>query len=141
MENGTISMMGRASKAVSNYGRGTGSALLAAAASMAMTCSAQALVINATYDTSVNNAPAGFVAAFQSAINFFQNTLSDPITINIGVGWGEVGGYSVAPGALGESESYLVGYYSYNQVRNALSADAKSSADFTALSGLPVADP
>jgi hypothetical protein len=44
----------------------------------------------------------GFIAAVQTAINFFQSTFSVPITVNIGVGWGEAGGYSIGSGALGE---------------------------------------
>src|SRR4051812_1157202 len=90
---------------------------------------AAAPVINASYDSSVNSAPAGFRPAFQSVISFFETTFIDPITINIGVGWGEVGGSPVGSGALGQSLTYLAGYYGYGQLRNALIADAKSSAD------------
>ena len=100
-----------------------------------------ALVINPTYDTSVSSAPAGFKTAFQSAVGYFQTTFSDPITVNINVGWGEIAGNSIASGALGESITYLAGYYSYGQVRNALTADRKSAADTTALASLPAADP
>ena len=118
-----------------------GPGLLAALAALGLNCSAEALVVNATYDSSVNSAPAGFKTAFQSAIGFFQSTFSDPVTINLNVGWGEIGGSAVAAGALGESETYLAGYYSYGQVRNALIADRKSSADMTAVGSLPVTDP
>jgi hypothetical protein len=103
--------------------------------------SATALVINANYDTSVNSAPAGFATAFQGVIDFFQSTFTDPITVNIGVGWGEVGGYTISAGALGQSQTYLAGYYSYGKVRDALIADAKSSADSTAVASLPSTDP
>jgi hypothetical protein len=102
--------------------------------------SAAALVINASYDTSVNSAPGAFKTAFQSVIDFFQRTFIDPITVNIGVGWGEVGGSSVSAGALGQNQTYLVSS-NYGQVRNALIADAKSSADSSAVSSLPSADP
>lgn len=115
--------------------------LAAAAAVLGLSCSAQALVINASYDMSVNGAPAGFKSALQTAIGFFQSTFSDPITINIGFGWGEVGGYSIGSGALGQSQTYLVGYYTYGQVRTALIADSKSSADATAVASLPARDP
>jgi hypothetical protein len=113
---------------------------LAAVASLA-SGSAAALVINASYDTSVERAPAGFKTAFQSVVNFFQSTFTDPITVNLGVGWGEVGGYSISAGALGQSQTYLAGYYNYGQVRNALIADAKSASDSTAVSSLPSTDP
>jgi hypothetical protein len=99
------------------------------------------MVINANYDSSVNSAPAGFKTAFQSVVNYFDNMFSDPITVNIGVGWGEVGGSTISAGALGESETYLAGYYSYSQVRNAMISDARSSADQAAVASLPTADP
>ena len=102
---------------------------------------AEALVINANYDSSVNNAPAGFKTAFQSAVNFFTSTFSDPITVNLGVGWGEVGGSTISAGVLGESQTYLAGYYSYSQVRNAMISDARSSSDQTAVASLSAADP
>jgi hypothetical protein len=103
--------------------------------------SALALVINPTYDSSVSSAPAAFKTAFQSAVNYFQTSFSDPATVNINVGWGEIAGGSIASGALGESMTYLAGYYSYGEVRNALIADRKSAADATATASLPAADP
>jgi hypothetical protein len=114
---------------------------LTGAAVLVMTGSAEAVVIDATYDSSVNSAPAGFKSAFQDALNYFDSTFSNPITVNIDVGWGEIGGSSISAGALGESETYLAGYYSYGQVRSAMISDARSSADQTAVSSLPTGDP
>ena len=114
---------------------------LAGLASMAASGSAEALVINTSYDGSINSAPAGFSSAFQTAVNFFQSTFTDPITVNIKVGWGEIGGSAIASGALGESQTYLAGYYSYNTVRNAMIRDAKTSADRSAVASLPSIDP
>jgi hypothetical protein len=114
---------------------------LAGLASLAASGSAEALVINASYDTSVNSAPAGFTSAFQTAVNYLQSTFTDPITVNIKVGWDEIGGSAIATGALGESQTYLAGYYSYNTVRNAMISDARSSADWTAIASLPSIDP
>jgi hypothetical protein len=48
------------------------------------------------------SAPPGCKAAFQYAINDYQNTYSDPITINLIVGWGGANGQPFAPGFLGE---------------------------------------
>jgi hypothetical protein len=118
----------------------SGLAYVVAFAALGLTGSANALVINASYDSSVSSAPTGFKTAFQSAIGFFQSTFADPITINLKVGWGEIDGSTIASGALGQSETYLAGYYSYGQVRNALIADRKSSADTTAIGSLPAAD-
>ena len=116
-------------------------AALAGASVLAMSGSADALVIDATYDSSVSSAPAGFKTAFQDAVNYFDATFSNPVTVNIDIGWGEVGGSSISAGALGESETYLAGYYSYGQVRNALISDARSAADQSAVASLPAADP
>jgi hypothetical protein len=130
------SPMPRAAKA----GKLRGPALLAGAVALAVSWSAQALVINPIYDASVSNAPSGFRNAFQSAINFYQSTFADPITISINVGWGEVGGTPLPSGGLGASSTNLL-FSTYSQVRNALSADQKSSSDFTAVAGLPSVDP
>lgn len=111
------------------------------AAALIAAGSAEALVINPTYDSSVNSAPAGFKTAFQDAVNYFDSTFSNPVTVNIGVGWGEIGGSAIGGGALGESETYLAGYYSYGQVRNAMISDARSSADQSAIASLPASDP
>jgi hypothetical protein len=114
---------------------------LAGLASMAASGSAEALLINTSYDSSINSAPAGFSSAFQTAVNFFQSTFRDSITVNIKVGWGEIGGRAIASGALGQSQTYLAGYYSYDTVRNAMISDARSSADWTAVASLPPSDP
>ncbi len=116
-------------------------ALLVTPMALALNGPAEAMVINVNYDSSVGSAPAGFTSAFQNAVSFFDTTFSNPITVNIGVGWGEVGGSTISAGALGESETYLAGYYSYSQVRNALISDARSSADKAAVATLAVADP
>ena len=102
---------------------------------------ARALVFNVTYDSSVVSAPAAFQTAFQDAINLYQTTYTDPITINIDVGWGEVDGNPLNPGNLGQSRTNQPGNFTYSQVRNALISDAKSAADFQAISTLGVTDP
>jgi peptidoglycan hydrolase-like protein with peptidoglycan-binding domain len=102
---------------------------------------ARALVFDVTYDPSVVSAPAAFQTAFQDAINLYQTTYTDPITINIDVGWGEVDGNPLNPGNLGQSRTNQPGNFTYSQVRNALISDAKSAADFQAISTLGVTDP
>lgn len=80
---------------------------------------AQALTFNVSYDASVGSAPTGFTPAFQNAIGYFQNTFSNPININLNVGWGEVNGQPLNSGSLGGSSSYFVNY-DYATVRTAL---------------------
>jgi len=81
---------------------------------------AQALTFNVSYDSSVNNAPSGFTSAFQNAVGFYQNTFSNPIHINLNVGWGEVNGQALSSGSLGANNSFFVNY-DYPTVRSALS--------------------
>ena len=102
---------------------------------------ARALVFDVTYDSSVVSAPAAFQAAFQDAINLYQTTYIDPITINIDVGWGEIDGNPLSPGNLGQSRTNQPGNFTYSQVRSALNSDAKSAADFQAISTLGATDP
>jgi len=38
-------------------------------------------------------------------VQYFQTHFSDPITVNIALGYGEVGGSQLSGGALGESRT------------------------------------
>jgi hypothetical protein len=98
------------------------------------------MIINVTYDPSVGSAPAGFTSTVNAVIQYFETEFTNPITINIGVGYGEVGGQALGSGALGESQTYLSSY-TYSQLTGALSADATSAADQTALASLPSSNP
>ncbi|MHB8527895.1 MAG: NF038122 family metalloprotease [Caulobacteraceae bacterium] len=96
--------------------------------------------INVVFDSSASGAPAGFVQAVDAAAGFWDATITNPISITIDFGYGEIAGQSIGPGALAESESY--GYYfTYSQVRAALAASAISPSDHTSLVGLPLSDP
>jgi hypothetical protein len=66
---------------------------------------------------------------------------TDQITINIDVGWGEIDGNPLNPGNLGQKRTNQAGNFTYSQVRNALINEAKSAADFQAISTLGVTDP
>jgi hypothetical protein len=96
---------------------------------------------NVSYDASVAGAPAGFIPAFNTAIQFFQNSFVDPITINLNVGWGEINGGAINPAFIAQSLTNQQGNFTYSQVRNALINDARSSADGAAVSTLPLSDP
>ena len=60
--------------------------------------SAHALSFNLTFDDSTVGAPAGFFTAFNDAVQFYETNFTDPITINLQVGWGEVAGQTLMPG-------------------------------------------
>ena len=96
--------------------------------------------INITYDSSVASAPAGFKTAIDAAVQYFESQFTDAVTVNLNVGYGEVGGYNLDAGALGESLTYLTSF-SYAQVQQALVADATSADDATSVAHLPASSP
>ena len=93
-------------------------------------------VINVTYDQSVNSLPAGFVAAVNYVVSYYESIFTSATTVNIDVGFGEIAGQAMAPGALGESETFLSSY-SYSTVRNAM-ASVNPAAAATMPSSMPV---
>src|SRR5437764_707252 len=97
------------------------------------------MIFNLTFDPSVtNSAPAGFKTVVNAVAQFFQNAYSDNVTVNINVGYGEIGGQTVT--ALGQSSTFL-NIYTYDQVSNALLSDAKTADDSAAVSTLPGTSP
>ena len=96
------------------------------------------MIVNLSFDSSVNSAPTGFVATVNAVAQFLQTTFSDNVTINVSVGFGEVAGQTVT--SLGESITQL-GSYTYTQVRNALIADVKTSDDSSSVASLPAGSP
>jgi hypothetical protein len=78
-------------------------------------------VIN--WDNSTRNAPLNFRPGVKTAVRDLLNTYSSPITIN--VGWGEVAGQRMSPGALGESETNIY-QYSYSQLYGAMASEASA---------------
>src|SRR5262249_612847 len=98
--------------------------------------------INLIYDSSTTNAPAGFTTSMNYVVNFFDALFTNPVTINIAVGWGEIAGFPLSFGALGESEKAASPGFTYSQIKNALTANtAQSATDLTALANLPASDP
>ena len=98
------------------------------------------MLLNISFDQAVNSLPTGFVSAVNYVVNYFDHLFNDPITINIDVGYGEVGGSPLDQGALGESLTFL-NTVSYTTLRNALLGDARSPDDTSAVASLPGGDP
>jgi hypothetical protein len=65
--------------------------------------------INIVYDPSVANAPAGFTTAITDAVNFLDKLFTNPISITIDVGYGEVDGLQLDSNALGEGTLFASG--------------------------------
>jgi hypothetical protein len=99
------------------------------------------LNFNVSYDSSTTVAPAGFFSAFDYAVQFLESKYADPITINMQVGWGEINGNSLSPGALGQSSTNRQGFYSYAQMKTAVANDATTASDNTAVAHLAAVDP
>ena len=96
------------------------------------------MIVNISFDASVNSAPAGFVSTVNAVAQFFQTNFSDNVTINVNVGFGEIAGQTVT--ALGQSLTQL-GSFSYTAIKNALVADAKTGDDSTATATLSASSP
>lgn len=80
------------------------------------------LQIDLIWDSSVAKAPAGFEQAIIDAAEYYTTLFANKAVINIDVGYGEIAGTSLAPDALGESESY--GYLvNYKEITNVLTRD------------------
>jgi autotransporter passenger strand-loop-strand repeat protein len=103
----------------------------------------QGLSINITYDSSVTTASnaAAIEGAVAAAVQFIENTFTNPITLNIDVGYGEINGSPIASGALAQSKFTNGISENYAAVRAALSAGAISADQIAAVAGLPASDP
>lgn len=97
-------------------------------------------VINIIWDASVRSAPVGFTAGVMAAVQYLERQFTDPVTINISVGYGEVAGSPLGSGYLGESQWSMTSY-SYAQIAGALKADASTSVDLSAIAHLPASLP
>jgi hypothetical protein len=99
---------------------------------------ARALIINATYDSSVTSLTnaAQVETAFAVAVQMFQNQFTNPITVNITVSFDPTVG-------LGGSQTQLVNTngFTYANLTGSL-RNARTSADDTnAVASLPASDP
>lgn len=118
---GDVSLAYGASSHSGSTGSTTGSTHSSAPAAT-LVGSSNGLEIDLIWDSSVANAPSGFTQAVIDAAEYYTTLFSTKEVINIEVGWGEIGGSTLASNALGESES--LGYLTnYATVTNALEKD------------------
>lgn len=97
-------------------------------------------VIKITYDASVAAAPAGFKTAIATAVTYLQNEFTNPVTLNITVGYGSVNGSPLSAGNVaGSQTSYDL--VSYADLRAALAANGTQPDQITALASLPSVSP
>jgi hypothetical protein len=94
-----------------------------------------------SYDSSVDNAPAGFKPAVEYAVNVLDAAFTNDVTINISVGWGETDGTPLTSDDLGTSWNASAPKYSYDTIKTALIANATSPLQQAADATLPASDP
>ena len=106
-----------------------------------VTIASSSLVFNLDWDSSVATAPAGFMTDVIAAAQYLESQISDAVTINIDVGYGEIGGSALQGNALGESNGNDVAQ-SYSNLLSALAATGSADAtDASVLASLPPASP
>jgi len=106
------------------------------------------LQINVIYDPSVDllavtdpTLYADYTSAVQTAVQFYENTILNPITVTINFGWGEIDGLPIPSGTGSESATFE-GVVSYEQLYNAVVAtDDTSTVQQAAVASLPATDP
>jgi hypothetical protein len=109
--------------------------------------SARALTIHTVFDTSITSQAkaATIEAAFNRVAADYAKSFANPVTVNVAVSWGKVGGQALPASAVGASIDNLYGSYSYAQVKNdlskALAAQPSDTALATAMAHLPTAAP
>jgi hypothetical protein len=112
-----------------------------AVASLVLACSARALTINVTYDSSVTN--LGTLAQVQTAVGAavqtIQNLYTNKSTVNITVYSANAGPFGDI--GLGESSTFFTGDFVYSDINNALRSARTTLADSNSVASLPVSDP
>jgi hypothetical protein len=97
--------------------------------------------INVSYDSSVDSAPVAFKVAVAYTVSLLDAAFTNDVTLNLHVGWGEVGRAPLIAGDLGTSEEAQAPAYSYATIRNALVANGTAPDQLAANSTLPATDP
>jgi len=102
---------------------------------------ATGLQFNLSWGSSAANAPAGFKQAAIAAAAGLATEFGNKVVLNIQVGYGEVAGQPIDPGAAAESGTYSGGV-SYAALTNAFKQyAANSSIQATAAASLPASNP
>ncbi len=96
--------------------------------------------INLEFDPSVATAPAAFKVALTAAADYLDALITDPITVNIAVGWGEYDGTPITGyDSLGGTSSGPL--LSYTQLIALLKDNVSSPTDAAAIADLPKTNP
>src|ERR1700722_8299827 len=97
------------------------------------------MIINLTYDAQaqaeIGTTPA-FQTTMQAAADMLEDHITNNITVNIQVGFGEIGGTAL-PTNVSEENISTFPTISYSSLLTDLAANETSAADTTAVNNLP----
>ncbi len=99
------------------------------------------MIIKVTFDASASSAPPGFEAAVNDVVSLFDSIFTNPVTINIDVGWGEINGQTLQNRTLGESLEQFTNGYNYAQILSAVSTTSVNEGDPIPASVFTASDP
>ncbi len=98
--------------------------------------------INFVYDSSVTNAPTSLKTALAAAAAYLDTLITNPITVNIQVGWGEDNGAAIPTNTLSTGGPQQDGIgMTYAQLKSALDAHVSGPQAATIRANLPATDP
>ena len=97
--------------------------------------------INLLFDSSTSSAPSAFFTQVIQAAQFLDATIANNITVNIAVGWGEVGGYALPSNQAVAATILSQWSLPYDWLAYYLSHAATSAADLTSIAHLAGSDP
>lgn len=97
--------------------------------------------IQFNYEPSTGSAPAGFRAALSYVAGVLDALIANPITVNINVGWDEIGGVPLGSGNVAEGSPLGGIFMSYANLVATLTANASNPEARQALAFLPATAP
>jgi hypothetical protein len=96
--------------------------------------------IDINWDSSVANAPTAFTSDILAAVDFLETQFTNPVTITLDVGYGEIDNQTLSDGDLGESEANTIPV-SYSSLLAAVTANANNPTARSVLASLPATSP
>ena len=94
------------------------------------------LTIDVTWISSVASAPPDFEQTVEAGVNILEQTITNKITVDIDVGYGEYANNSLLPAGISEGgpQSYSL---SYSDLRSLLALDGTTAAAILGVNSLP----
>ncbi len=96
--------------------------------------------IDVSFDQSTSSLPSGFVAAVDYVVEYFDALFTNPVTINIDVGYGEIDSSRLGRDDLGESYAPQYDQESYSSVRTILQSQGAPGSSTLPSSSPPSGD-